>query len=239
MSTPGTKQTKNKRRKNKKNARGKKTRNTEVQLSKLASARIPRNLMGTAPFPNNTTRKMLFRQRILVAAAAPYFVVDYQVNNTNNTSGIATLGAIYNFYRVQHIRFRYNVAGNEPAVPLFFGCVARDVQPSTTITTWAQANNSLEIAPTTGPQLVGETSGQAIFRSKWYSINPGDILGNRLLYFSDPGYVGVPTNVPTKVLWVSFILTADLASTNLTNGAFLDFYLELTTEFFSLINLVP
>ncbi len=215
----------------------------EPDLHSLITARFPKDLMGSACFPASQTRKMLFHTRKLLQGAVPFIVQDFEVNNVfspdtvNSCTGFAQMAAIYGQYVCLKVKFRYNVANNENALPVYFGCIARDVQPSTTITTWAQATDSLELAPTTGPQLVGETSGQAIFRSRWYTIDPAAVVGNKLSYYSDVDYTALTSSAPTRLVWVSFILTADLATTNLTNGAFLDFYLELTTEFFSLKNL--
>jgi hypothetical protein len=181
-------------------------------------------------------------------------VKDYYINGAYSPergvggptmTGFPQLAAIYNYYLVTKAKFRYNVANNENTLPVFFGCVCRDSSPADAITTWQQANDNLEMSPTTGIQLVGQTSGQSIFRSKWYSIDPAEISGNPLQYYASPtgsiititNFAGLTNSNPNSVVFVSFILASDLSGTNLVNGAFLDFYLELTTMFYSLKNL--
>ncbi len=243
MSTSRSQKGKNKKN-NAKRQQRRKARTNELQLlHSLVGGRFPKDLMGSAPFPSSMTRKMLYHQRLLLQGAVPFIVQDFSINDpfapgsTGTCTGFSQLAAIYAAYLVIKVKFRYNVSSNENALPVFFGCISRDIQPSTTITTWAQANDSLEIAPTTGPQLVGETSGQAIYRSKWYSLDPSCLVGNPLQYYGSGSFSGQSTGSPSSLIWTSFILVSDVAGTNLTNGAFLDFYLEMTTEFFSLKNL--
>ncbi len=244
MSTRRPKQTKNgNRRKGNRHKGTHKVVNEKALLHDIVQARFPRNLMGSTAFAASMTRKMCFHERVLLQGAVPFIVQDYRVNGVFNPgaggscTGFAQLAAIYSAYFTFKVRFRFNVAANEPALPVFFGCIARDTQPSTTIASWANANDSLELAPTTGTLVVGEASGQGIYRSRWYTLDPGDIVGNRLQYYGSGGYGGLTSGLPPSLVWVSFILASDVAGTNLTNGAFLDMYLELTTEFFSLKNL--
>ncbi len=243
MSTSRSKQTA-KGKRNVKRQRRNNPRLNELQLlHNLGQGRLPKDLMGSAPFPGSMTKKMLYHQRLLLQGAVSFVVQDYSVNSafspgtSGSCTGFSQLAAIYAAYLVIKVRFRYNVVNNENALPVYFGCIARDTQPSTTITTWAQANDSLELAPTTGPQAVGETSGQGVYRSKWYTIDPSVIVGNPLQYYGSGSFSGNVTGSPSAIVWVSFILASDLSTTNLTNGAFLDMYLELTTEFFDLKNL--
>jgi len=246
MSAPRSKKTngkRNNRRKKRTNAASRKV-NEKALLHDIVQSRFPRDLMGSTAFPSSQTRKMCFHQRTLLQGAVPFIVVDFSVNNVFNPgaggscTGFAQLAAIYSEYFAFKVKFRYNIASNENALPVYFGCIVRDIQPSTTIATWANANDSLELAPTTGPQLVGETSGQGIYRSRWYTLDPGDIVGNKLHYYGSRDYAAFTGGTgPTALVWLGFILASDLAGTNLTNGAFLDMYLEITTEFYSLKNL--
>ncbi len=246
MSTPRTKQTNRNAKRNKRNrkVKGSKKVNEHVFLHDVVQARFPRNLMGSTAFPSSQVRKMCFHERLLLQGAVPFIVQDYRLNGVFNPTGAGTsctgfsqLAAIYNEYFAFKARFRYNLVSNENALPVYFGCIVRDIQPSTTIASWANGNDSLELAPTTGPQCVGETSGQGVYRSPWYSIDLGDVVGNKLQYYGSGNYASVVTANPAGITWLGFVLTSDLATTNLTNGAFIDMYLEITTEFFSLKNL--
>jgi hypothetical protein len=213
-------------------------------LHDIVQARFPRDLMGSTAFPTNQMRKMVFHERLLLQGAVPFIVQDYRVNNpfsptggAGTCTGFAQLAAIYAEYLVVKIRFRFNVVSNENALPVFFGCILRDTQPSTTIASWANANDSLELAPTTGPLVVGETSGQGVYRSKWYTVDPSDIVGNRLQYYGSGSYAGLTSTSPSSIVWLSFLLVSDVSATNLTNGGFIDMFIEMTTNFFSLKNL--
>lgn len=219
--------------------------NDELLLHQLIIPKLPKELMKSSPFPVSMTRKLLFHERVILQGAVPFIVKDYILNGAflpsgiagNFMTGFAQLAAIYNVYIVIKARFKYIVNTNEPGVPIYFGVICRDIQPSTTILSWANANDSLEMSPTTGIQSVGETTGMGTFRSKWYQINPSEIYGNPLQYYTSNNVSSVVTANPGALIFGSFILTSDLVGTNLTNGAFLDFYLELTTMFYSLKNL--
>jgi len=218
-------------------------RNKQDEFNSLMVMKLPKELLGSAAFPSTMKRKLLFHSNNLLQGAVPFIVSDFRLNGAfspdgaGSCTGFSQLAAIYSFYKVITCKFRYNVAANENALPVFFGVVCRDIQPSTTITTYAIAKDSLELAPTTGIQLVGETSGQGIYRSRWYKINPASVLGNAIEYYAQVSYSNATSNNPTNLIWASFVLYSSLVGTNLTNGVFLDFYLELTTEFYSVKNL--
>jgi len=142
------------------------------------------------------------------------------------------LAAIYNFYVVTHVKVRFEVSANEPALPVFFGYIFRDTQPSTIITTFPLARDALEVAPTTGMFLIGETTGSSVFRSKWYKIRPDEVIGNPLSYYGNYNYSAAVGSNPAQLIWGTFILTSYQNATLLTNGAFLNLNLVMTTKFY-------
>jgi len=140
---------------------------------------------------------------------------------------------IYGFYIVENFKVRFNLAANEPAEPVFFGLIFRDIQPSTTVTTYALAQNCLEIGPCTQSNLIGETTGSSVYRSRWYTITPDQVLGASVSYYGNANYSAAVTANPTAILWCAFIMYSIAAGTNLTNGAFLQIKLKFKTRFYS------
>jgi hypothetical protein len=240
MSKPNVKSS---RRNNRRKKRGVGRRGESMLENLTMAAPIPKGLMGSSAFPSAMKRKLLFRFQSVLNGAVDHITQDFRLNGAfspdgvGSCTGFAQLAAIYNFYKVINNRFRFNVVSNEQAVPVFFGCICRDAQPSTSITTWAIASNSLELAPTTGPLLVGEATGASVYRSRWYAIHPAVPVGNALEYYGYGVYSSTVASNPAQLTWVSFVLNSVAAGTNLTNGCFLDFYLEFTTEFYSPKNL--
>lgn len=200
--------------------------------------------MGNSPFPMEMIRKLNFYEPNLVLQGAnPFIVREWRINSAydpdpllggGSTAGYNKIAAIYGQYRVENFRVRYEVAANEPAIACAFGLIFRDAQPSTTTLTYIDAQNQLEIAPTTGPQIVGETAGMSIYRSKWISIRPSAILGNPIEYMADLSFQSSVTTNPTQTVWLAFIVTSPGALINLTNGVILNIYMEQTVRFFSL-----
>jgi hypothetical protein len=214
------------------------TRESDL-YEKLLGSRIPRNLNNNSPFPPSMTRKIMLHNHIQMAGAAPFLISEYKLNGAflpiagQTPSGFNEMSAVYLLNKVITTRVRYSVANNEPAIPVTVGLIYRDVQPSTVITTFALALNALEVSPSSGSMLIGETTGMAIYKSPNYHVRPGDVLGNFLEYMGDHDYSGSSTANPVGLIWVAVVIISDLVGTNLTNGAFLDFYLEMTTRFYS------
>ncbi len=171
--------------------------------------------------------------------ANSYKVSEWRMNSAfspdtvGTPSGFNELAAIYNFYRVIGVKFYFRVAANETSLPVQFGAIARDTQPSTTITTYAKAINSLEVAPSTGINLIGGTTGMSVYRSQEYTLDCGSIVGNRLEYLSDIDYRGLITGQPSQVVWLAFVTCSVASGTNLTNGLYLDMFIILDTIFTS------
>jgi len=218
----------------------KKPKLTEQRLvTNIMSTHVPKNLMRSSPIPPFTIRRLLYQYNAVVQGAAPFILVEFRANGAfspdavGTPSGFNEMATMYTLYLVTHVRVRYSVAANEPAVPVNFGLIFRDIQPSTIINTYQKAINSLEVSPSTGPNLVGETTGMSVYRSRWYKIQPAAVVGQAFSYFGTPAYGSAVTSNPTALIWMDFVLTSFNAATNLTNGAFLSLYLELTTRFYS------
>lgn len=241
MSAPRTKKTKNGRRNR---TRGKPKKLTEAEIISVVMANhVPKTLMRNGPFPPFEIRKLILNEpEILLQDAGNTFLVKewrmsdvYDPDPTiggGTVAGFNKMIAIYNLWRVENFRIRIQLASNEPAKSISFGLVFRDQRPSTTILTAADAQNALEVQPTTGPNIVGETTGNSIYRGGWHKISPSTVLGNMLTYFGDSDYAGVGSATPSQVLWVAFI--AYIGAGDLTNGLFLNAYMEFTTRFYSL-----
>jgi len=149
-------------------------------------------------------------------------------------AGFTQLAAIYNIYQVIRFRFRYEVANLETTEPVQFGFTMKDYQPSTVATTYALAQDLLEVAPTTGPHTCGVLAGNSTYKSRWFSIHPGAVVGNNLLYMSTAGYSSAINTNPSSIVWNSFVLMAEGPGATLPNGVILNLYMEFTTRFYSL-----
>lgn len=203
------------------------------------STRIPKNLMSAAPFPVSMTRKLLFHTLGQVNGAVPFRVAEHRINGAFSPDTVGTPGGfnelakIYNSYKVNNVRVRYNIVSNEAAIPIFFALIFRSIQPSTKILAYADVLNAVELAPTSGPQLVGEISGSSVYHSPWYHIHPGAVLGNPAEYKGSTLYGSVVTSNPAALIWSAFLAYSPAPGTNLTNGVFLDYYLEMTVRFYT------
>ena len=199
--------------------------------------------MSSAPFPPFMVRKLAYMDPTFVLqGASPYLLREFRTNDVydpdpllggGSVSGFPQLASIYNYWRVEDFRFRYELVNNEPSVPGLHGVILRDVQPSTVIASLAAAQNSLEIAPTTGPHMIGVTQGMSVYRSRWYNCAPPAIVGNPANYFGDEAFVGGVAVSPANQTWLAFVLLSPIGG-NLTNGSIITMYLEYTVRFFSL-----
>lgn len=211
----------------------------------LNEARVPRALMGSSPFPMYMIRKLSFYEPNLVLQnpLASFVLKEWRINSVfdpdplisgGTVSGFPQLAAIYQNYRVENFRVRFEVAGNEPGLPLSIGLCFKDAQPSSTVTTYLRAQDALEVDPTTGPHVIGETTGSSVYRSKWITIKPSAILGNPRSYMSDTAYASAVTTNPPQVVWMAFLLNSPSAIINLPNGCVLSIFMQFTTRFYSL-----
>jgi hypothetical protein len=208
----------------------------------LTAPMVPRNLRGSYPFPESRIVKLNAIFNFDLAAAATFVVRDFRLNSlfnfdvsggSNDFSGTTQLAAIYDSYHVQKASVNFELSGNESGQPVLFGLTFKDDQPSTSITTFAKAVNSLEVAPTTGPIMVGQTTGQPIYRSRTYSINGGAIVGNTISYASDLSYTASFGSNPNQAIWMSCVAYTGGAS-NISNGVIVMLRVTLTVRVYSL-----
>jgi hypothetical protein len=227
-----------------------KSRNRRAKRRKLKGNRnpgtvtsaVPRNLRGNFPFPESRIVKLNAKFVFSMQGASPFSVHDFRLNSlyqfdvvggtTNDFSGTTQLAAIYDSYHVQSCRVSFTLSGNETGLPMLFGITFKDDQPSTSITTLAHAQNSLEVAPTTGTFMVGQTTGMEIYRSKTYRITCGSIVGNKLSYNSDLSYTAAFGTNPAQACWMSPVAYG--VAGNITNGLICLLNVELTVKVYSI-----
>jgi len=152
--------------------------------------------------------------------------------------GFNELAKIYAYFRVEHVTVKLAVTANEPALPVNFGFLVRVIDPTLSIATLADAQNSLEIGPTTGPMALGTTSGISVVRVRPIKFRLGAVLGDTIAYMADMGFTGLfAGSSPTRNIWGALIVTSPSA-TNLTNGVVFDLYLTFTVRCFGTLNLM-
>lgn len=216
----------------------------KASINMLANmTHVPRSVGMNGPFPQDDIVNIRYFERILVAGAVSFIVVDFRINSswqprsggpTGTSSGYIGSIARYASNRVEAFLLSIRVAANEPSISCSFGVVFNDTQPSTAITTYQQALTAITGTSSYFRGTVGQTTGLSIFRSRGsVRIDPGSIVGNPLMYFSDRDFAAATGANPNQSVWGSFILLSDTPAQNLTNGVFLDWDSELRTRFFS------
>jgi hypothetical protein len=208
-------------------------------LIQLMAPKIPKVLRHNAPFPPSMEKNLQFSWEGVLQGASPFLIKEFELNSAfspdlvGTPSGFAEMAAIYNFYKVISAKFYYRVYGNETGLPVRFCCILRDTQPSTIITTYALANDAAEVAPSTKIDIVGQTNGMNIFESQEFKIDCGSLVGQRLEYLASDSYRGLVTAQPAQIVWLAFLLMSISSATNLTNGAIVQIFLTLRTNFYS------
>jgi len=220
------------------NSNDKTKQQKKEDLIHLSRPMTSKTLRTNTPFPPYQERNLVFQKNRVVQAAAPYVVYELEITSwkpdaVNLPSGFDIMAQTYNFYRAISLKFHYNVASNEPAVPVKFGMIVRDIQPSSAITSYQSAIDSLETGPCTGTDIIGQQSGYSIFNSVEHKIDLGSVVGNRLEYLSDQNYRALTNAVPNQAIWLAFVLVSYDGTTNLTNGAFLEIHSTIRTQFYS------
>jgi hypothetical protein len=229
------------------NNRGNKNRqrrNRRYNNNIITTSRIPRNLRGSYPFPESQIVKLTALFNYAQQGAALFVVRDFRLNSlyqfditggtTHDFSGDNQLGNIYDSYHVTACKVNYQLHGNETGQAVSFGLIFRDTQPSTLITTFQKAVNALEVAPTTGPTMVGQATGMDIFRSRDFYLPLSSILGNPSGYMGDVDYTSsFGAFNPTQALWMSAVAYSN-GGANLTNGIVVTLKVELTVRCYSI-----
>jgi len=157
---------------------------------------------------------------LLFASSTNFLVYDFKMNNvtavdpTKSSSciGVPFFSNGYGQYRVLNMRMRYTFATNETSTSQSLGFTMKDFQPSVGLTTYTLAMQSLMLAPATGIQAVGETTGSSVYRSSWYSLNPSKVLGDPQQYYSEKDFAGTFTSGPAQSLWCSFVLLNEITA---------------------------
>jgi len=220
-----------------------KSRKQSDLYTELGRTSIPRNLMRSTPFPPFIQRRLaLIEPNLLIRDSSNTFVIrDWRINSAydpdptlggGSLTGFNQYAAMYNSYHVSKFRYQYTVASNEPGIPVGFGFIFRDLnRPSLTYATYLECLSALEEAPSTGFQMVGETSGQSVYRSPWYKISPGDVVGKRPSYEFDDDYDAAVNTNPINPVWFSLIALSTTGS-NLSNGIIVALNMEFTVKFY-------
>lgn len=218
--------------------------NNEANLrDRQLTARIPKPLQAASPFPSNTDRNMTLTWRFNMSGASPFIVSEFYTNDITdpmaslgavNVPGFSTMCAIYQKYTVKAISCKFSLTNMEATMPVTFGIIFRDSQPSASITTTSLAELALSVAPSTGPHQCGIASGAStINNNRIYKISNEAILGNAYLYYGNPVYSGTFTTAPTDKLWGSCLLYGD-GIANLASGAAIVLDLIYHVHWFSL-----
>lgn len=231
----------------------------ERMYRELERNSVPSAYLSNSPFPSSKRARLTFYEPNLaiVPGAVASFVKDWRMNSVydpdpaiggGTVSGFSQLIAIWNLWRVDRFRFRYEVVNQETANPLQFGFTMKDWQPSTVLTTYALCQDALEVAPSTGPHSLGVLSGNSVYRSggrgsgdsRWLPwINVSSILGEPLLYRASAGYSGQGSANPASVIWISLILLCDGAAGTIPNGIILNLEMQFDTMFWSTVSSLP
>jgi hypothetical protein len=197
-----------------------------------SNVRIPRRLHPTSPTPMTEIVKMSFVEPNLVinSAVSSFVVREWRINDIfdpdplvggGTVAGYTYYSTAYNRYRVFKHVSKFTVCGNEPAVPVSFGLIWRDARPSLSITSYATALDALEIGPSTGLMMVGQTTGASIYRSRLNGLHPGALMGDPQEYMSDISWGGSTGSSPGQTVWMAFIAVSISPLINLTNGVLL------------------
>lgn len=217
------------------------------------SVHIPRYLHPNSPTPMSVTRKMTFIEPSLVIQAplASFVVREWRINDIfdpdptvggGTVAGYTHYSTAFNRYRVFKHETFFSVASNEPGISVAFGLIYRDARPSSLITSYATALDALEIGPSTGVNVVGQTGGSSVFRSRKLKVHPGAIIGDPLEYMSDVGFGGTTGSSPPQSVWMAFVVVSPSPLTNLTNGVLLSINQYFTVKWYSsqkILELIP
>lgn len=223
--------------------------NGNVNLTKYEEyylPNIPRSLQQASPFPPAMIKDFPAKFTYAAQAGATFSVRDYQINSmfnldssggtTNSYSGTTAVSGIYDIYHVLATSVRVTLLGADSTQEITACIIFRDVQPSTVITTRAQAIQASEVQPAS--RLITATSvagmNRAVVTTGWVDI--GDVLGNPLSYASDVAYTANFGSDPNNKYWMD-ILTWSTGGTASVTGAILLVEIQSIIRFFSLRSL--
>ncbi len=226
-----------------KGRRGNNAQNALMTLANLSS--VPRETNFRNPFPMFEMVPCRFFDRLVVQGAVSFIVLDFRINSvwqpvlggaTGVVSGYAGAAARYESYRVERYKFSIRVNANENFA-CSFAVIFSDRQQSTVISTYQQALTAVTSGGHTLSDMVGTTAGSSKYDSRVFTVYPGHVVGNPLMYVADRDFSSSTGANPSQSVWGAFILVSDTSAQNLTNGVFLDWNAEIYTRFFSVLSL--
>jgi len=221
-----------------KNRKKQKNVKEKVEYSQLNRITKPVGLPSKGPVPDRRREKLTYSYAYLLqTGAAAFLVYDLKQNSvvcdptlTQGPNGVgAILGVTYSQYLVDHINvLPSKVVNNTPGSPVSAYLILSDAQPSTSITTYADALNASGFVHSTSPVQCGETTGnsKAVIPG-FKNVDPGSIIGNPLQYHSDIAFSGTAAANPSQTVWLGIVI---YNVTNATVGTSVLF--SITIEFF-------
>jgi len=204
--------------------------------------RIPRSLGRTGPVPTSMDLTLNYSSNIIVTNPVAAFAVrDFRINSpfspdplvAGSVTGLPSLANLYSMMRVINFRFQYSVVSIEPTNALSFYWTFKDAQPSLGITTYNKAVEYNSFSPGTPLRSLGGATGNNRFQSRVQKLNPASVLGEPASYFSDRDFSSSLTANPAQILWGSFVLLDENATTFLTTGVILQLKFMYTVRLFS------
>jgi len=244
---------------NRRGGRRKRKPTSESSYRQLERTRIPRAYLGSVPVPAFSRKRMLFYEPNLaiVPGGVAFYVKDWRANDVydpdpsiggGSISGFTQFVALWNIWRVDRFRFRYEIVNMETAVPLQFFFTMKDWQPSIVLNTYAKCQDAAEVSGSSSPHILGVLNGNNVYRSgngsnpdrEWGPwVRPSAILGDQLLYRASAGYSGQGSASPSSVIWLSVVVLADGPGGTMPAGFVLNLEIEFDTMWYSTVSTLP
>jgi len=225
-------------------------REREELFTLLCSAKIPKSLMTAAstPLSQIVKHKMTIDNLNLQSSTLPFITLTIKINDVfspnaslvapGSLNGFPMYSMGYQSFQVTHTSCQYDVTNNSANFPYSFGMCFSDFLPAPT--TYAQAKRLLQRPPCTVVDIVSPKNSNAQFRSPVYSMDPGAVIGNPLIYHANQEFTGtggaVPVS-PTQFVYATFVLLADETQLTIPDGVFLNWEQTFTTKWYSVTNL--
>jgi len=227
------------------NNKTKKQKNVKekVEYSQLNRLTKPVGLPTKGPVPDRRREKLTYSYSYFLGTGTAAFVVyDLKLNClvtdptlTQGPNGVgAILGTTYTQYTVDHVNFLPSkVVNNTPGSPVSAYIILSDAQPSTSITTYADALNAAGFVHSTVPVQVGETTGNSkAYIPGFKNVDPGTIIGNPLQYHSDIAFSGTAAANPAQTVWFGLVLF-NITNTTVGTSVLFSITVEFIVDFYS------
>jgi len=145
---------------------------------------------------------------------------------SGSVSNFKEMMQFYSYYKVHHTDITWTLINLE-SFPLSCGIVFSQLNLTGTITSAADAQNSLENDFTTGVRTVSSKGGidKTTFQITKFDIHK--LLGNKQQYEGDVNYSGLGLSTPSIPLWANFIVwspTGAVLGNGYANSTKLQFY---------------